>query len=141
MFVRGGSRRDERVTPGGRLRCTRGRHTRSGGPPDRCERVTQSSAVTAARAGEAAFWGIIRPFRPVRHGAEAPTRDSTAHEVQFSAAGRPNVRDRRGEGALAAAPTVCVPHEEGLRHGRSSGSECGPERGARIGGPGPVDEA
>eukprot|EP00966_Prymnesium_polylepis_P145789 3367773-Prymnesium_polylepis.2 len=100
-------------------------------PPDWCERVVRSSAVTAARTGGAAFRGRIRVFRPVRRKAEASTRDSTAHEGQFSAAGCPNVRDRRGEGVLAAAPTVCAHTKRASATVARAGPSAGPSGGPR----------
>ena len=54
MFVRGGSRRDEGATPGGRVRWARGRCGVAWEHPDRCEGVVRSSAVPEACTGEAA---------------------------------------------------------------------------------------
>ena len=106
MFARDGALCYHDGAPDGRLRCTRGRHTRSGEPPDRCERVVRSSAVTAARTGEAAFWGRIRGFGPF--GAKPRPRHATRRLIRGNSARRagPTYATGVGGGALRARRTT-----------------------------------
>ena len=104
MFVRDGARCYHGGTPGGRLRWARGTCTRSREPPDRCERVVRSSAVTAARTGEAAFWGRIWFFGPF--GATSRLRHATRRLMRGSSTRRTTPAYATGVGrALSARAT------------------------------------
>ena len=76
IFVRDGALCYQGDTPGGRLRCTWGRRTRSGEHRDRRGRLFLSSVVLEARTGEAGRWGQMRRFGSVRRNDEHrhPTR-------------------------------------------------------------------
>ena len=94
MFVRDSALCCHGGTPDGRLRCTRGRRTRSGEPRDRCGRLVSSSVLPDARTGEAGRYcrarcGFLDPYgaamsidTPVRLGSNTLFTEQRAYRSQ-----------------------------------------------------------
>ena len=130
MFVRDGAPCYHGGTPDGRLRWARGMCTRSREPPDRCERVVRTSAVTAARTGEAAIWGKIWFFGPF--GAASRLRHATRRLMRGNSARRTTPAYATGVGrALSARATP--PGVVRVPRGGASGVRMGANFGGMLG--------
>jgi len=117
MFERGGLGRDERATPGGRVRWARGARDVPWEPPDRCRGAVLQSALSEVRPCEAPFWGRCSRFSvrsARRRGFDTRLR---AHRGVKRPGGLPQRTRQASYGRSAREPyRRHAPHERARPH-------------------------